>query len=240
VTVATNDQGSEGTRSAGWAYVSIVSAIPGISLDPRVALPVQFLLFEGATLALAHWYDLWPAVPVATVAVTLATVGSGLMVHLRSVVRSQDLQPWYRSVLFESGADVAMGLVAFITLLTYVIVGSRPSGTDVLEGIVGVSLPAPALFLALVVAWDLCYRIGVGWLASVTGCWRSLQDGSDGATERRRAFRRADALTIVFALTQLVLVPFLTTEPLLATLVLGHVVAVVLVSGLAIGRSLFR
>jgi hypothetical protein len=236
--VGTDDAESIGGESPGWAYVSIVSAVPGLSLDPRVALPVQFLFFEGVTLALAVWYDLWPAVPVATVAVALATVGSGLMVELRSVVRSQDLQPWYRSLLFESGADVAMGLVAFITLLTHVIVGSRLPGTDVLEGIVNVALPAPALFLALVVAWDLCYRIGVGWLASVTGCWRSLRDGNDGAPERRRAFRRADALTIGFALTQLVLVPFLTTEPLLATLVLGHVVAVVLVSGLAIGRSL--
>jgi hypothetical protein len=234
---APHTPGTDPDRSTGWAYVSIVSAVPGLSLDPRVALPAQFLLFECGTVALAVWYDLWPAVPVATVAVALATLGSGLMVRLRTVVRSQELPQRYRSLLFESGADVAMGLVAFITLLTYVLVRSRPPGPDVLDRIVGVALPAPALFLALVVAWDLCYRIGVGWLASVTGCWRAIRSGNGGSAQRRQAFRIADLLTIGFALSQLVLVPFLGSEPILVALVVGHVLAVLLVSGCAIGLS---
>jgi hypothetical protein len=227
-------------RSTGWAYVSLVSAVPGLSLDPRAALPAQFLAFEAVAIALAAWYDLWSALPVATVAIALATVGSGLMVRLRTVVRSQNPPAAYRSLLFESAADVAMGLVAFITLVTYVLVQSRPPGPDVLERIVGVALPAPAIFLALVVAWDLCYRIGVGWLASVTGCWRSLRIRDEGPAKRRRAFRRADGLTMGFALSQLVLVPLLRTEPILAGLVLGHVVAVLVVSGLSVAVSLSR
>lgn len=224
--------------AGGWAYVSLVTAVPGITLDPRIALPAQFLAFEAVTVALTAWYDLWPAVGVATVSIALATVGSGLMVRLRSVVRAQHPRSTYRFLLFESGADVAMGLVAFIALLTYVIVESRPPGPDVFERIVGVQLPAPALFLALVVAWDLCYRIGVGWWASVTGCWRSLRHGAGDSPERRRAFRRADALTIAFALSQVVLLALLRSEPILAALVAGHVVAVGLVSGVSIGRSL--
>lgn len=224
----------------GWAYLSLVEVLPGRPPATSLALAGQFLVFEAAALGLAAGYDIWAAVPVATVAITISTLGSGLMMRLNDRIRALSPPSRYRRLLFDSSVDVVMGLVAFLFLVTYLLVDARGPGPDALDTLLGSPLPAPAVFLSLVVGWDLAYRIGIGWWASVTGLWRAVvyTDRFDPAT--KRAFARADGLTIGFAALQLLLVPFLWPVQPLALLVLGHVLAVLAVSGLAIAVGRLR
>jgi len=85
-----------------------------------------------------------------------------------------------------------------------------------------------------VVLWDVCYRIGTGWWASLVGLWRSL--GLSGTFDRETAdeLGRIDAITIGFAWIQLSLVPFVDGHPILVAAIVGHVVAVTFVSGVSI------
>lgn len=221
-------------RRGGWAYVSIVSALPGVDVDTRVALAAQFLLFEGAAVGLAATYGRWSALPVATAAVLVATAGSAMMMSLSDRIRRLGPPEPYRHVLLDSSIDVVMGTVAFVALVTHLYVGGQGPSTGLLERMLGERPPAPAVFLGLLIAWDLCYRIGTGWWASVTGLWRTVRFGRTFDEATRAAYRRTDRRTIAFAGLQVVLVPFLWPDRVLAFLLLGHVAAVVVVSGLAI------
>lgn len=214
----------------GWAYVSLISTLPGLSLPPRRALALQFVAFEGAAVALSAWYGLWEALPFATVAVAVATSGSGLMVTLSDRLRSLDPPEPYRRTLFDSGVDVVMGLVAFIALLTYLLVARPSAGTGAVLGFFGGDPRAGAVAFGLLVAWDLCYRIGTAWWVSLTGLWRSVRFAPSIDRVARREYVRLDLLTIGFAGLQLLLVPFVRGDRLLGLAVVGHVAAVVVVT----------
>jgi hypothetical protein len=131
-----------------------------------------------------------------------------------------------------------MGVVAFVAFVTVLLVS--PTGADggLLVRLLGEPLPALPVAFGLVVAWDLCYRIGTAWWASLTGCWRTITIVTGGGPAldpvARAALQRIDALVVGFAALQLLLVPALAAEPLLAAALVGHVVAVALVSGTAI------
>jgi hypothetical protein len=220
-------------EAGGWAYLSIVSAVPGVEFDVRVAIAVQFLAFEGTAIVLAATDDLWHALPFATVAIGVATAGSYLMVSLSDHLLATDPPERYRRLLFHSSIDVVMGVVAFVALVTYLLVSASAGAPSLLQRLVGTPLPAPAVFFGLLVAWDLCYRIGTGWWASVTGLWRTVAFERAPDADTRGAYARADLLTIAFAGVQILLVPFLRGDSLLLVTVVGHVGAVVLVSGLS-------
>lgn len=223
-------QVSDAREQGGWAYVSLISTLSGLSLEPRRALALQFVAFEGAAVALSAWYSLWEALPFATVAITVASVGSGLMVTLTDRLRSLDPPEPYRRTLFDSGVDVVMGLVAFIALVTYLLVARPSAGTGAVLGYFNGTRSVVAVAFGLLVAWDLCYRIGTAWWVSLTGLWRSVRFGSAIDRRARTGYVRLDLLTIGFAGLQLLLVPFVRGDRLLAVAVVGHVAAVVIVS----------
>ncbi|MDX1744990.1 MAG: hypothetical protein R3324_03555 [Halobacteriales archaeon] len=227
------DHSADGPRG-DWAYVSIVSVLPGLSLDVRLALLVQFLLFEGGAVVLSLWYGRLGVLPAATAAILVTTAGSGLMLALSQRIRALDPPSRYRELLFESSIDVLLGVVAFLLLLTYLLVEPWGPSAGFLERLIGEPLPVPMVFFALVILWDLCYRIGTGWWAGLTGLWRSLRLRDTIGTRARTAYARADALTVVFASLQLLLVPFLMADRLLAIALVGHVVAVLLVAAASI------
>lgn len=218
-----------------WTYESIVGAIPGLDVPDGVALAVQFALFEGLVLALAAVYGLWGAVPAATAAVVVATAGSALMLDLGRRLRRASLPEAYTHVVFGSSVETVLGVLAYVALCTYLLAGDPRAAPTLLGELLGTPLPAPAVFLALLVCWDVCYRIGVGWWAAVTAFWRSLAFELDAET--RGVVRAADYRVAAFGALQLVLVPFLDATPLLALAVVGHVVAVLVVAGAARMRS---
>jgi len=227
-------------RGANWAYVSLVTVLPGLSLDPKLALGVQFVVFEAVAIGLAAWYGLWQALPLATAAIGISTLGSAVMVSLSERIHALDPPIRYRRLLFDSSVDVVMGVVAFIALATYLLVDAQGTGMGLFERLFGESLPAPAVYFTLLVAWDLAYRIGTGWWVSVTGLWRAVAFGDrfDGAAAA--GYVRTDLLTMGFAGLQLVLVPVFWPDWFLVVVVLGHVGAVFVVSGLAIGVQRLR
>lgn len=215
-----------------WTYESIVDAIPGVTFPDWLALTVQFVLFEGLMVLLAWRYDLWHAVPAGTAAIVVATAGSALMLLIGRRVRDLSIPMAYRKLLFGSSIEVVLGVIAYVALVTYLLVYTPRTGTPLLESLLGTSPPIPAVFLTLLVLWDVCYRIGTAWWASVTGFWVAVRYPTEEAT--RRKLRRVDAFVIGFALLQLVLVPFVWGYDLLVFALVGHVVAVFCVSGSAI------
>ena len=216
-----------------WTYESIVGALPGIDLSTRAAVTIQFVLFEGGVLVLAGLYGLWDAVVPATAAVLVAAAGSVPMVRISARVRSVSIPTAYRRVLFGSNVEVVLAVLAYIALVIHLlVVDARASETPLIEGLLGEDPPIVVLYLLLLILWDLCYRIGTAWWASVAALWRSYRYAFD--PEMTRAFKRADIEIMTFGLLQLVLVPFVMNQPALVAVLLGHVGAVLTVTGASI------
>lgn len=216
-----------------WVYEGIVGAVPGIDLDGRVALLVQFVLFESAVLVLAAVYGLWWAGVAGTVAVVVTTAGSAQMVRIARLVRGERIPNQYRRFLFASNIEVVLAVFAFSALITYLFVfDGQTGGEGLIESLLGSDPPVLAVYVLLLIVWDVCYRIGAAWWSSVAALWRSVTFRFDDET--RRGLKRADLETAAFGVLQLAFVPFLLDQPLLLGLLVGHVGAVLLVTSLAI------
>ena len=219
-----------------WVYESLLGTIPGVRVSARTAIGLQFVGFEAAILVVAAIYDLWAAVVPGTVAVVVATVGSWLMLRFSRAVRDLPTPAAYRRLLFGSSIDVVLGVVAFVALVTYLfVVDPRGSdaGSSLLVDLFGAEPPALAVGLALLVLWDVVYRIGTCWWASVVGLWRAVT--YEFEPEPTGAYQRIDAINVGFAAVQLLLVPLVVGHTVLLVAVVGHVVAVVVVTTLSIG-----
>lgn len=215
-----------------WTYESIIGAVPGIDLSERRAIALQFVGFEAAVLALAWYYDLRAAAIAGTVAVAVAALGSGEMLKISAAARRPETPEAYRRLLFGSSIEVVLGVVAFVALVTYLFVFDARSAEPLIESLFGPEPPVVAAFLMLLVLWDLCYRIGTGWWASIIGLWRSIRYRFDA--EAAATLASADREVLVFGLLQLPLIVFLTGQPILFAAVVGHVLAVTAVSGTSI------
>ncbi len=212
-----------------WVYEGIVGGIPGLELSNAQAVAIQFGLFQLGVLVLAAVYDLWAAVPAGTAAVVVAAVGSIAMHRLGTENRAIDAPESYYRMLFGSSIEVVLSVLAFIALVTYLFV-FNPPGTDssLFDSLFGAEPPLLVVYLALLVCWDLCYRIGTSWWVAVVSLWRALRVQSTPAAADR--FVRLDVENVGFAMVQLLLVPFVLEQPLLLFAVTGHVVAVLVVS----------
>lgn len=217
------------TYGETWTYESIVGALPGIDLSTGNAIAIQFSIFEAAVLLLAWYYDLWGLAIAGTVAVAVAALGSAEMLRIGATIRRVDPPSAYRRLLFGSSLEVVLSVLAFVGLVTYLL--QFASGTS-FAVIFSPDAPLPVVYLTLLILWDLCYRIGTGWWASLVGLWRSARYRFDPSAAG--SLRRADAETVLFALTQLLLVPFVLEYPLLVAVLVGHVLAVAVVSGTSI------
>lgn len=211
-----------------WVYESIVGALPGVDLTEAQAVALQIMLFEAAVLGFGWYYGLPEAALAGTAAVAVAAVGSVAMLRFSRATRAVPLPDAYRRLLFGSNVEVVLSVLAFVALVTHVFVFD-PS---LFAGLFGPDPPVAVVYLTLLVLWDLCYRIGTSWWAAVVSLWRSLRYRFDA--ESATSLRRADAINVAFALTQLSLVPFLADQPVLRLAVGGHVVAVGVVAGAAI------
>lgn len=217
-----------------WVFESIIGALPGIDVSPRFAVAIQFVAFEVAILALAWFYDLWTAAIAGTVAVAVSIVGSVEMLRIARRVRSEAISTAYRRMLFGSSVEVVLALLAYIALITHLFVWDpRHAGTPLIETLFGSEPPVLVVYLTLLVLWDVCYRIGTAWWTSVVALWRSARLPLDKAT--RRSFLHADLETLGFGLLQLAFVPFLLDQQVLLYALVGHVIAVGVVTGLSIG-----
>jgi hypothetical protein len=221
-----------------WVYESIIGALPGIDLSVRVAIGIQFAVFEASILLLAWYYGFFDAAIVGTVAVVVAVLGSVEMLRISAAVRRPETPESYQRLLFGSNIEVVLSVLAFIALVTHLFVFDVRSETPLVEALFGPNPPIYAVYVTLLVLWDLCYRIGTGWWASVTGLWRSVRYRFDADTAA--VLRRVDRETILFAAAQLLLLPFLTDQPVLFVAVSGHVVAVTVVSGASLLLLRFR
>ena len=213
-------------------YESLVGAVPGLDLSDRTALALQFVVFESLVLLAAGAYGRWAAVPAATAAVAVAVVGSWLMLRFSRTLRGLAPPEPYRRLLFGSSIELALSVLAFVLFVTYLFVVDPRDGASLLTDLLGPEPPAVAVALLLLICWDLIYRIGACWWATVVGLWRALRYRFDAETTRRLV--RLDALNVGFAGVQVALLPFVLDHPVLVAAVAGHLVAVVVVSGAAI------
>ncbi len=215
-----------------WAYESIVTALPGIDLSRRAAVALQIVLFEVVILVAAWYYGLWTAALAGTAAVFVAAVGSVEMLRISTLVRAEALPESYRRLLFGSSIEVVLSVLAYVALVTHLFVFDPQRSTDPLLSALGANESFVVVYLMLLVLWDVCYRIGTGWWYSITALWRSLRYRFDDRTAR--TLRRADLENIGFGLLQLLLLPFVAGEPVLAAVLIGHVAAVAAVSGASV------
>ncbi|WP_436901457.1 DUF7530 family protein [Halovenus halobia] len=224
---------SNSPYSESWVYEGIVGALPGIAVSPRVALAMQFLLFESAVLVVGFVYDLPEAALAGTVAVVVATAGSAELIRIGARVREIPVPEPYRRLLFGSNIEVVLSVLAYIALITHLFVfDPRQAEVPLLDALFGPEPPVVAVYLMLLILWDVCYRIGAGWWASVAALWRTLRYEFD--PKSRRSLRRIDGEVALFGLAQCAFLPFLVGQPVLFVVVAGHVLAVVLVNGLSV------
>jgi len=222
-----------------WVYEGIIGAIPGLSLSPRTALTLQFVAFECAVLLLGWVYDLPGPAFAGTVAVLVATVGSAALLRIAGQVRREPVPEAYQRLLFGSNIEVVLAVFAFCALITHLFVlDSRLAETTLLESLFGETPPAPAIFLTLLILWDVCYRIGAGWWASVAALYRSVAFRFEPRLSH--TLRRIDVETAGFGLLQLAFVPFLADQPVLFAAVVGHVIAVLIVTSLSVALLTLR
>jgi hypothetical protein len=215
-----------------WVYESIVGALPGIRVSARLAIALQLGLFEAGIFLSAWYYDLWVAVPAGTAAVVIASVGSFEMLRISDLVRRVPTPASYRRLLFGSSIEVVLAVLAFIALVIHLFVVGPRGERSLLRALLGPNPPVPVVYLMLLVLWDVCYRIGTAWWASVAALWRSLRFRFDA--EVARTLRRSDLEVIAFATVQLLLLPFVADQPVIATVILGHVGAVYAVAGTSV------
>mgnify|MGYP000061893247 CR=1 FL=1 len=211
-----------------WVYESIVGAIPGVDVADRTAVAVQFVGFEAVLVALAFAYDLTETIVPGTAAVAVAAAGSAFMLSIGREARHEGVPVRYRRLLFASSIEVVLGVVAYVALLTYLFVYDPRDGATLFAALLGESPPLLPAAFALLVLWDVCYRIGTGWWAAVVALWRSLAYEFDAETAA--VVRAVDRRTLAFGALQSVLLPFVWAHPPLAVAVGGHVAAVVLVT----------
>ena len=238
-----------------WVYESIVSALPGANLSGRAAIALQVGVFEVALLVVAAAYGLWNAVLPGTAAVIVAGVGSFLMLKMGDTNRTLRVHGRYYRLLFGSSIEVVLAVLAFVALITHLFVydptfvGQWPlaevlpfpvaqAEVPLVTALFGAEPPVPAVYLALLLLWDLCYRIGASWWIAVVSLYRELR--LPRAASAGTAFRRLDAMNVGFASVQVALLPFITDRPVLLLAVGGHIVAVAVVSGAAVALSIAR
>lgn len=211
-----------------WAYESIIGALPGIEISRGAAIAIQFLVFQTAVVALAWYYDLWNAAIAGTAAVVVAAVGSLEILRISRTARASETPEAYRRLLFSSSIEVVLSVLAFVALITHLFVFDPRGGDPLITTLFGADPPILVVYLTLLVLWDLCYRIGTGWWASVVGLWRSATYRFDPDTAA--TLRRADLETLLFGFLQLLLVPFVLEYPVLLAAITGHVLAVTVVT----------
>lgn len=237
--VATGGEGDATTTGDAWVYESLVGVLPGVTASSRVAVALQFVGFEALVLALGLIYGRPLATLAGTVAVGVAAAGSAVMLRLGDRIRSLSTPPAYPRFLFGSGIEVVLGVLAFVAVVTHLFVyDPRVAEEPLLTALLGERPPLPAVYAALLIVWDLTYRIGTGWWAAVVACWRSYRFDYDRATAA--ALRRVDGLNALFGVFQLALLPFVWNRPILRFAVVGHVVAVLVVTGMSawfLGRT---
>jgi hypothetical protein len=217
-----------------WVYESIVGALPGLQLSNTQAVGLQLALFEVGIAVFALVYDTSITAALAgTAAVVVAGIGSVAMHRLGTANRAAEVPRKYYQLLFGSSIEVVLSVLAFIALITHLFVfDPQTSGEPLLDSLFGSNPPVVIVYLVLLVAWDLCYRIGTSWWVAVVSLWRSLTIPCERSTARQ--FMRLDLENVAYAVSQLLLVPFLLDQPVLLVAVSGHVVAVTVVSGLSI------
>ena len=209
------------------------TAVSGLSASPRTAVAVQIVGFEVAVLLMAVVYDLWDAALVGTAAVLVAGGGSAITLRMGDRLRSLPVPAAYRRLAFGSRIEIVLSVLAYVALVTYLF-AADPVGAEMplLTDSLGEDPPVPAVYLALLLAWDVIYRIGIAWWASVAALWRSWRYDFD--PETARAIARADLWPLAFAVLQLALVPIVWDRPLLLFALLGHVAAVTIVVALSV------
>ncbi|MDS0220396.1 hypothetical protein NDI54_03415 [Haloarcula sp. S1AR25-5A] len=222
-----------------WVYESIIGALPGIQIPTWAAMAIQLLIFEVAIVGLSWYYNVWSAAVAGTVVVFVATIGSAEMLRISTLIRRIDVPPTYRALLFASNVEVVLSVLAYVALLTHLFVfDPQVSSLPLLDQLFGSEPPVLVVYLTLLILWDVSYRIGTGWWASVTGLWRSARYRFD--PETARVFIRADLEIWGFGVLQLVLVPFILDQPVLLAALVGHVIAVTVVTAVSVGLLRYR
>lgn len=222
-----------------WVFEQLVGVLPGFGPRSRAAVALQVGLFEAGVLVLGWRYGLVDAAIAGTVAVLLAGLGSLVLLRLGTGHRRLDAPPRHADLLFASSAEVVLAVFGFVALVVHLFIVDPARGTSLVARLFGSPPPAPAVFLALLVLWDLCYRAATSWWVAFVSLQRATRAALDPESrtlarrldsENRTLARRLDATNAGFALAHLALAPFLLEDPFLLAALAVHVVGIVGIS----------
>lgn len=224
-----------GVYGETWVFESIVGAVPGVDVSDRTVLLAQFVAFEALVVVVSLGFDRTRAILPGTAAILVATAGSGLMLDIGRRLRSTPVPRTYRQLLFSSSLEVVLGVLGYAAVLTVLFVYQPRHGPTFVDALLGPTVQVVPAFLFFMVLWDLCYRIGTGWWIGLLALWRTVGEEVDPAAAAD--LRAVDYRTAAFGLVQLTLVPFVWDYPVLVAGLVGHVLAVLLVVGVARART---
>jgi len=241
----------EKLRQRKWIYEEIVDRVPPFKwLSSTYDVLAQLLLVEAVgVLAFIYFEMPFEAVLYGSLAICYTVVWSAgclfiapSLRKLRSPTHDSELEVLesYRSrILLNRGFELVGGLVFFAFLVGYMIVDS-----SILQELLGSGFGNPLLFILIaVLAWDVAYRLGLSFVATLLAAYRSLQ--LSRAARRRigleytaysevRTLKFLDSVNLYWGASAILLLPLASLVPLLFWGLLGFLGAILGLSALSL------
>lgn len=225
---------SDARRSADrkWIYEEIVDKVPPFRwLPPVYDVLAQLLLVEAVGIAAFLYFEMpIESAIYGTLAILYTVVWSAGCLYvipwlrrLRNPTNEEEMKvlgAYKNRLLLDRKYEFAAGLACFAGVSVYLLLNA-----GILEPLLGAGFGNPLLIVLLaVLAWDVCYRIGLSLVTSLFAAKRSIEL-SQAARRRRglkytaysevRTLKFLDSVNLYWAASAVLLLPLVSVAPVL-------------------------
>jgi hypothetical protein len=238
-------------RERKWIYEDIVERVPPFRwLPPTLDVVAQLVLVEGlGILAFFYWQMPTNTAIFGSLAIAYTVVWSAgclfiapSLRHLRNPTNEPELKVLesYRSrVLLNRGYELIGGVSFFVFFVVYMYYNPH-----ILQGFLGAGFGNPLLFILIgVLAWDVCYRLGLSFVATLLAANRSIKL-SFAARRRRglqytaysevRTLKFLDSVNLYWGATAILVLPIAAADTLIFYGLLAFLGAILGLSALSL------
>ncbi|MHA2603313.1 MAG: pyridoxamine 5'-phosphate oxidase family protein [Candidatus Thorarchaeota archaeon SMTZ1-83] len=215
-----------------WIYEEIVDRVPPFSwLPPTFDVLAQLMLVETIGIAAFLYFEMpIESAIYGTLAILYTVVWSAGCLYvipwlrrLRDPTNEEErkvLRAYKNRLLMDRRYELAAGFACFAGVYVYLVLNA-----DILQPLLGAGFGNPLLVLLLaVLAWDVCYRIGLSLVTTFFAAKRSIEL-SQAARKRRglkytaysevRTLKSLDSVNLYWAASAVLLLPLASVAPLL-------------------------
>ncbi|MFX1264517.1 MAG: pyridoxamine 5'-phosphate oxidase family protein [Promethearchaeota archaeon] len=226
------DSDARRTADRKWIYEEIVDKVPPFRwLPPVYDVLAQLLLVEAVGIAaFLHFEMPIESAIYGTLAILYTVVWSAGCLYvipwlrrLRNPTNEEEnkvLGAYKSRLLLDRKYEFAAGLVCFAGVSVYLVLNA-----NVLEPLLGAGFGNPLLVILLaVLAWDVCYRVGLSLVTTFFAAKRSIEL-SRAARKRRglkytaysevRTLKSLDSVNLYWAASAVLLLPLASVTPVL-------------------------